>query len=85
MFNKVKYFAFLMVVMTLLITGCSEDTTLPVDSGSILRTHLESNDLDLDNETLNINLAVRDDIKKWSSILLINMAELREEADRIFD
>ena len=49
MFNKVRYFSFLMVVMTLLFTGCSEDTTQPVDSGSVLRAYLDENDLDLDN------------------------------------
>ncbi|MBN2185255.1 MAG: hypothetical protein JW746_08000 [Candidatus Krumholzibacteriota bacterium] len=49
MFNKVKWFTVLMVVTAVFFVGCSEDTTKPVDSGSILRAYLDDNDLDLDN------------------------------------
>ena len=49
MFGKVRYFLFLMVVLAVFVTGCSEDTTLPVDSGSILRGYMVSEGLDLDD------------------------------------
>ncbi|MCK4538136.1 MAG: rhodanese-like domain-containing protein [Candidatus Krumholzibacteria bacterium] len=49
MFGKVRHFLFLMVVLAVFVTGCSEDTTLPVDSGSILRDYMASENLDLDD------------------------------------
>lgn len=49
MFKRFKWLPVFMVVLTILFVGCSEDTTKPVDSGSILRDYLDENDLDLDN------------------------------------
>ena len=50
MFGKVRYFLFLTALMALfLVTGCSEDTTAPVDSGSVLRDYMVAENLDLND------------------------------------
>ncbi len=48
MFGKVRYFLFLTALMALfLVTGCSEDTTAPADSGSVLRDYMVAENLEL--------------------------------------